>query len=132
MVTSRIRYYYTTMGTPLYLFFFKPCPWHLEVPGPGIKPAHSSDLGHCHDKDGSLTQCATRELHRCTFYNFSHFGSFFFKQSYLSVISSGTPGKHFSSQVRCSGLPYGVPPGFTPGNRRSFQGGGSPRPLTLV
>ena len=30
-------------------FFFSPCPWHMEVPGPEVEPAPQRDNG------GSLT-----------------------------------------------------------------------------
>ena len=46
-------------------FFFFGCAhgrWHLEVPGPGIEPYHSSDLSRSSENAGSLTHCATREL----------------------------------------------------------------------
>lgn len=29
--------------------FFGPCPWHVELPGQGLNPGHSSDLSCCGD-----------------------------------------------------------------------------------
>ena len=49
----------TTTITSLYfffLFFFWLCPWHVELPGPGIKPSH------CNDNARSLTCWTTQEL----------------------------------------------------------------------
>ena len=45
------------------LFVFWLHPWHVEVPGPGIKPASQQwPLSHYSHDAGFLTSCATREL----------------------------------------------------------------------
>ena len=43
-------------------FFFLPQQQCVDVPGPGIKPCHTSHLSCCSDNIGSLTCCATRDL----------------------------------------------------------------------
>ena len=45
-----------------FFFFSFSCTWHVEVPGPGNKPTHSSSLSCCSDNAGSLIHYATREL----------------------------------------------------------------------
>ena len=43
-------------------FFFSLYPLHVEVPGPGLDPCHSSNLSCCCDNTGSLTHRVTRKL----------------------------------------------------------------------
>ena len=43
-------------GGPQGLFFFWPCPWHAEAPGPEIQPSHSSH------NTGPSTCCTNGEL----------------------------------------------------------------------
>lgn len=36
--------------------------WHVEIPGPGIKPVYTSDLSHFSNNARSLTYYATGDL----------------------------------------------------------------------
>ena len=45
-----------------WLIGYTSLPWHVEVPGPSIKPLPEQWPSYCSDNPGSLTRCATREL----------------------------------------------------------------------
>ena len=58
------------------LFYYLVCPWHLEVPQPGIEP----DPSCCNNNARSLTHCATEELPKCPiFASKKKFVNFFLK-----------------------------------------------------